>query len=230
MQILPTKMAPGSTAMEIDAGHWSARGFDLKTLIAQVWDVDVRRVDLADEAAASARYDVTLALPEEKNPEATQRLLREAIENKFRLTITAEHRLMEVYVLTAPNGPGPALRRHGTAMRAATGGPVLKLTSLEEPEPATDDAQQITYEGKNCSGVAASGIAAAAASIAEFRRTLEPDLDRLLVDETNLDGSYDFRIGSYGSQQELFRLMREQLGLVVAAEQRSVTVLAVRAS
>jgi hypothetical protein len=50
------------------------------------------------------------------------------------------------------------------------------------------------------------------------------------VDDTNLTGSYDFRIGSYRDQQELFKLMQEQLGLAVVPAQRKVIVLAVRAS
>jgi uncharacterized protein (TIGR03435 family) len=229
VQIALSRMAPGSTSLESGADRWSARGFDLKTLIAQVWDVDARRVDLSDAAGASARYDVTLALPEEQSWDVTQRLLEEAIEKKFRLTIAPESRLMNVYVLTAPNGPGPALHPHGASAGLTAGNSLMKLASFDGSESATDDAQQITYVGKDCSGVAASGIAGTAASIAEFRRTLEPDLDRVLVDETKLGGSYDFRIGNYSNQQELFQLLRDQLGLVVAAQQREVVVLAARA-
>jgi uncharacterized protein (TIGR03435 family) len=225
VQISPSSMGAGSTSMESGEDRWSARGFDLRTLIAQIYDVDVRRVEFPDEAAASARYDVTLSMPEEQSWESTQRLLEAAIEKRFRLTISSKSRVLDVYVLTAPNGPGPAMHVHGVSSNS-----LLKRTSLEESDPATDDAQQITYVGKECSGVGAGGIAARAASIAEFRRTLEPDLDRLLVDESNLAGSYDFRIGSYRTQQELFQLMREQLGLVVAPAQRTVTVLTVRAA
>jgi uncharacterized protein (TIGR03435 family) len=230
VQITPSGMAPGSSSLESGADRWSARGFDLKALIAQVWDVDARRVDLPDASDASARYDVALLLPEEQSWESTQRVLEEAIEKKFRLTIAPESRLMNVYVLTAPNGLGPAMHPHGASTGLASGNGLLRLASLDKSETATNDAQQITYAGKDCSGVGAKGIAATAANVAEFSRTLEPDLDRLLVDESNLAGSYDFRIGSYRDQQELFHLMRDQLGLAVVAAQRMVTVLTVRAS
>jgi uncharacterized protein (TIGR03435 family) len=221
-------MALGSTSLEIGEALWSARGFDLKTLIAQIYDVDVRRVDFPDEAAASARYDVSLNLTDEDSQDAIQRRLRDAIEKKFSLAIAAQSRAMDVYVLTAPNGAGPALHPHRASVQPTSGNPLLKLTSLEGSDSAADDAQQITYVGKDCSGVGAGGIAATAASIAEFRRTLEPDLDRLLVDDTHLAGSYDFKIGNYSNQRELFRLLRDQL--VAAPAQRIVTVVAVRAS
>jgi len=230
VRISPSAMAPGSTSMEIDADRWSARGFDLKTLIAQIYDVDVRRVDFPDETAASVRYDVTLDLTDEDSQESIQHRLQSAIEKKFGLAIATQSRAMDVYVLTAPNGPGPALRLHHASVQSASGNPLLKLTSLEDSDPETEDPQQITYVGKDCSGVAAGGIAATAASLAEFRRTLEPGLDRLLVDDTHLAGSYDFKIGNYSNQQELFQLLRDQLGLVVAPARRMVVVLTVRAS
>ena len=53
-------------------------------------------------------------------------------------------------------------------------------------------------------------------------------MDRLLIDETGLTGSYDFQIGNYGNEQELFQLLHEELGIVVTPEQRNVTVLTVR--
>jgi uncharacterized protein (TIGR03435 family) len=228
VHISPSALAPGSTSMQVGADSWSARGFDLKSLIAQIFEVDVRRVDFPDEAAAAARYDVTLSLTDDDGPEAVQVLLREALEKKFGLAITTQTRAMEVYVLTAPNGPGPALHLHRAPTRQ--GNSLMKLTSFDESDSASDDPQQITYVGKDCSGVGSGGISVVAASISDFGRTLEPDLDRLLVDDTHLTGSYDFRIGSYRNQQELFQLMHDQLGLVVAPAQRTVTVLAVRAS
>jgi uncharacterized protein (TIGR03435 family) len=125
-------------------------------------------------------------------------------------------------------------------MRRVSNDGLLKRVSLDESSadesgaglgPEADDLQRITYLGKECAGVVTiNGIVAAAESISEFGRTLEPNLDRLLVDDTNLTGSYDFRIGSYRDQQELFKLMQEQLGLAVVPAQRKVIVLAVRAS
>jgi uncharacterized protein (TIGR03435 family) len=202
-------MKPGSTSIEIGGDTWNVRGFDLKTLIAQIYDVDLRRIDFAEDSTADARYDVTLSLPREIDQDAMQRLLVDAFQRKFGVTISAESRPMDVYVMSAPSGPGAALHRHG-----ASGA-------------ATDDGR-IAYVGKECSGVASGGIEVSASTIPDFTRTLEPNLDRVLVDETKLAGSYDFKIGNYSNTDELFKLLHDELGLVVTPTQRTVTVLTVR--
>jgi uncharacterized protein (TIGR03435 family) len=207
--------------MEIGGDRWSARGYDLKTLISQIYDIDARRVDFGDDGTADERYDVTLSLPREVDEDVMQQMLKDALKKKFRLNITAVSRSMDVYVLTAPNGSGSALHRHGT-------GGVTKLVAAGLDDSALNDGGQITYFGKECSGVSSGGIAASAQSIGDFRRTLEPDVDRLLVDETNLKGSYDFKIGNYANQHDLFRLMRDELGIMVTPTQRAVTMLMVR--
>jgi uncharacterized protein (TIGR03435 family) len=84
--------------------------------------------------------------------------------------------------------------------------------------------------GKDCSGVSSGGISVSGGTMSEFRRTLEPDLDRVLLDETHLAGSYDFKIGNYGNQDELFKLLHDQLGLEVTRAERNVTVVAVRSA
>ncbi len=226
VHIAPTTLAANSTSIDIAGDHWNARGFDLKTLISQIYDVDIRRIDLAEDGAGAARYDVTLQLPREVDEDVMQRMLEDALEQKFGLTITPESRRVDVYVLTAPNGPGSGLHRH----RAGTAAMLVAQDSAEQDSAgqATDDETQITFLGKNCDGVSSGGITASAGTLGEFRRTLEPDLDRLLIDETGLKGSYDFQIGNYSNEDELFQLLHEQLGIVVTPAQRNLTVLTVR--
>ena len=224
VRIAPTSMRANSTSIDVGADHWIARGFDVKTLIAEIYDVDVRRIDIRDNQIGDAKYDLSLTLPREVDEADMQRMLEDGLERKLGVTIAPESRTLDVYVLTAPNGPGQALHPHrATAM------------TLDSAQPASDgaqqiaeDAQQITFLGKDCEGVSSGGITASAGTLGEFRRTLEPGLDRLLIDETGLDGSYDFQIGSYRSQQQLFQLLREQLGIAVTPERRDVTVLTVR--
>ncbi|MDR3745476.1 MAG: TIGR03435 family protein [Acidobacteriaceae bacterium] len=226
VQIVPSRMEAGSTSIEVGSDRWNALGYDLKSLIAQVYDVDVRRVDLSGDVDTTARYDVTLSLPREESAEATQQRLRDALQKRFKLAITPESRSMDVYALTAPNGMGPALHRHGSTAR---GNSLYKQASLDLSD-SSNDAQEISFAGRECSGVASGGISARAASISEFSRTLEPDLDRLLVNDTRMAGSFDFRVGTYRNQEELFQRLRDELGLVVVPTQRKVLVLTVRPS
>jgi len=222
-KITPTTMKAGSTSIAIGADSWEVRGYDLKSLIAEVNDIDVRRIDLPGELDAGARYDMTLDLPIEVSADTMQQALEDAIEKKFGLTIAPQSRPMDVYVLSAPNGAGAGMHRHGFAAQA---GGVKSLVAQDAD--AGDDSGRITYTGKDCAGVASGGITVSGGTIADFRRTLEGDLDRVLIDETHLEGSFDFKIGNYGNQQELFHRLADQLGIVVTPAERNVTVLAVR--
>ena len=214
----------GSTSIAIGSDSWSVRGFDLRTLIAQVYNVDVRRIDLPEGFGGDARYDVSLDLATDVSEETMQQVLQDAIQKKFGVTIQPQSRPMEVYVLAAPNGPGAAMHRHSFAAQRG-------LKSLVADGNGADDGlERITYMGKECSGVSSGGITVSGGTMADFRRTLEPDLDRVLLDETHLAGSYDFQIGNYGNQDELFKLLHDQLGLEVTRAERDVTVVAVRSA
>lgn len=226
VHITPTTMKPDSTAIETGGDSWIARGFDLKTLIAQIYDIDVRRIDFPDNGTANARYDVTLALPVEVSQDVMQQILEEALESKFTLTIRPQSRPMDVYVLSAPNGPGRVMHAHSFAAQAAALKSLVAQDSGAEP---ADDLGRITFTGKDCTGgTSSAGISVTAGTMSDFRRTLEPDLDRVLLDETHLTGSYDFQVGTYGNQDQLFKLLHEQLGILVTPARRDVTVLTVR--
>jgi len=202
-------MLANSASLEKGSDTWSARGYELKALIAQIYDVDVRQVDLPDGTDANGRYDLTVTLPKEVAQDEMQRLLLDAVERKFNLDIKPEVRSMYVYVMTAPNGPGGGLHP-------------------QTREQGAGDAGRIQYAGRGCFGADAEGVSVTAKTIAEFSRTLQPELDRLLIDETKLTGTYNFQIGKYASEDELFRALRDQLGLLVRPVERKVTVLRVR--
>ncbi|HEY5054568.1 MAG TPA: TIGR03435 family protein [Acidobacteriaceae bacterium] len=223
VHIAPTVQPEGSSSIEAGSDSWAARGYDLRTLVAQIFNVDVRRIDLADDSIGSQRFDVSVDLPVDVDEDTMRRLLADAVEQRFGLQIAVESRAMEVYVLSAPNGPGAAMKRHATRMSAAE---VVGLNGADEP----DELSRITVFGQDCTDKGSTtGLSVEASTMADFERTLEPDLDRVLVDETRLTGSFDFSVSKYASQQELFERLHDQLGLVVTPEQRKVTVLAVRA-
>jgi uncharacterized protein (TIGR03435 family) len=211
VHISPTAMQANSISLEKGSNTWIARGYELKALIAEIYDIDERQVDLADTDVTNGRYDLAVTLPREIAPGEMQRLLTDAVQQKFSLDIKPEVRSMYVYAVMAPNGPGSGLRLHAAAT-----------------SQGTDDTGEIKYAGRGCFGVAAEGVSVTGKTIAEFTRTLQPDMDRLLIDETKLSATYDFKIGKYSGQDELFRLLREQLGLVVKPVERKITVVRVR--
>src|ERR1700679_2263184 len=97
VHITPTTAKSGSTSIDVADDHWIARGFDLKTLISQAFDVDARLVDIPDDGSTDARYDVTLRLPHEVDQDMMQYMLQGALERKFGVKIAAESRTMNVY-------------------------------------------------------------------------------------------------------------------------------------
>lgn len=222
VKIDATAEAADSSSIEVGADHWEARGYDLKTLISEIFEMDGRLVDVPEDLAANGRYDVSLSVPTELDRDSIQRILVKALTQRFGVTIKPETRTMDVYVLSAPDGAGTELKQHRFARRSGL------MTLVAGGDDSNDKGGRITYTGKDCSGVSSGGITVEGGTIADFRRTLEPDLDRVLVDETRLRGSYDFKVGLYANQKQLFELMRVGLGLVVTPEQRNVTVLAVR--
>lgn len=222
VHIVPTSLPAGSSSIETGDGSWAARGYDLRTLIALVYGVDGRRVDFADLGVATARFDLTATLPDDIDPAQMQTVLSDALARRFGLAIAAETRAMDVYVLTAPHGPSAAMKRHVTRISAA------EIAGMADASSA-DDTSRVTVFGQDCTDKdSQTGIAVEASTIGDFQRTLEPDLDRVLVDETRLSGSFDFTVSKYSSQQQLFQLMQDKLGLVVTPAERNVTVLTVR--
>src|SRR5690349_348594 len=62
VKIMPTE-ASDSASVEVGADHWQARGYNLKSLIAEIFAIDARLVDMPDDLAANGRYDVSLSVP-----------------------------------------------------------------------------------------------------------------------------------------------------------------------
>jgi len=221
VHIVQTALPEGNSSIEIGSDSWAARGYDIRSLIAQVFDVDARRIDLPNEMLDGQRFDVSVDLPADSDDDTVRRLLADAMEKRFGLTIVPESRTMDVYVLTAPNGAGAAMKRHTVKLGAA------EIAGFGAD--SADDLSKVTVYGQNCTEKGSDhGITVEASTLADFERTLEPDLDRVLLDETHLSGSFDFAVSKYESQQQLFQLLQDQLGLVVTPAERTVTVLAVR--
>jgi uncharacterized protein (TIGR03435 family) len=229
-------IAPSTETGTSSAGggdYWTVRGFSLKMLIARTYDMDMEpgRIDFPGESAAGKRYDVALVLPQQESHPAMMRRVREALQEKFDLTITAETRAVEVYVMSAPKGPGASL--HPVKSPDGGFGGSSEITfARKSPDgrpPTAKDLQGLMEEENAYSGVSVGSISVDGGTIADFCRTLEGGLDRPVVDETHLTGRYDFEVnrGDH-TEEELFEMLADQLGLVVTPGVRNVSVIAVR--
>jgi uncharacterized protein (TIGR03435 family) len=209
VHISASTMAPGSSSIDTAPDTWIARGYDLKSLIAEIYAVDPSRIDLPNTGLTETTYDVALVLPGDESEGQITHLLQKALQAKFNLTIAPESRSMDVYVISAPKGPGPALHLHRTS------------------DTASDAQEKFVVQQRVCPGISSAGITATMGTIPEFSRTLEQYLDRPIVNEATLTGTYDFQIPEFRTKEQLFQLLRNQLGLVVTPTRRSIEILAV---
>jgi len=84
--------------------HWSLSGATVRRGIAEIFEVTPVRVDFPAGLDDEKVYDFAVDLPAEGGN--TTAFLQAAFEKQFGISITRENRLMDVYVLTAPNGVG----------------------------------------------------------------------------------------------------------------------------
>ncbi len=213
VHIAPARSENGGNFVGMD--YWSLQGFTVKRLLAEVLGVNAIRIQLPASVDTAARYDVAVVLPRPQEREEKQGLIRQGVEDYFHLTATQENLLRDVYVLTAPDRKPPAAPTDpfaggdGFTSFAAMGATVSGDSQLHDIHAVTD-------------------IGLGNASVEEFCQMLERGLDRPVVNETNLDGNFNFDVKapSLALRQmppgDFVQRLREQLGLVIAPGQRSV--------
>lgn len=230
VRITPTVLAEGETAIDVGDKQWRFQGFDLRGLLAQIYNLDPARIQIETQdfvnaaqtgaGAGKARYDVSVALSGEESDEAIQQKLGGALQEYFHIAMATETRNMDVYVLTADGGAGPQ-------MRSVAG---VKVSAMRAAADGFEPGSVITVEGRVCPGISSAGITARSATVERLAAALEENLDRLVVDESHLGGRYDFQLPQYQSREELFSLLHDRLGLSVRPERRELKVLAVRST
>jgi len=193
-------------------------GFDLKTMIGQVYEIDPMRVDVPDALNDGKKYDFALLLPKEENQKTINRLFQDSIEKQFHLSMAFESRLMDVYVLAAPEGRVPSLE---VSEKRSVGGGMESGRLLLGQDPSKVPAPTNSL---------LKGISVSDASMEFVCRLLEQGLDRIVIDETHLRGHYSFQVGDAHDTDELRRRLREQIGLVLTPDRRNVKMLFVRPS
>jgi uncharacterized protein (TIGR03435 family) len=227
VQISPSKTKGTDESQGPD--WWVQRGFDLKTVIAKVYEKDPSRIVLPDALQNEERYDFVLVPPHQMDPPEMHHLLQQAIEKRFHVSATIESRPVEVYVMTAVEGKTPPAK---TGDASLGGGSVAWSSEwvVATPHGGGPPTPEMIREALSKLKFAAmSSISAENTNMADFRRVLEDGLERPIIDETNLDGTYDLEVhGNASSTEEFIGMLRDQLGLVLRPEQRSIEMLMIR--
>jgi uncharacterized protein (TIGR03435 family) len=136
---------------------------------------------------------------------------------------------MEVYVLTAPHGLNPTATPLESGARGISFGSMGVAVERGFTGPLTPESLAAFKKGGFAGAI--SNVSASGATLAEFGQLLEQALDRFVVDETGLTGSYDLQVtGDARSTDEFLARLRDQLGLVLTAANRNVKMLVVRSA
>ncbi|HLX45760.1 MAG TPA: TIGR03435 family protein [Bryobacteraceae bacterium] len=205
VQISPStfKGEPASGATQPNS--FTARGYTLQQMIARLNKVTPSRVVMPVVIPVvldtKQRYDFALVTPGPEDDAAIDHRIEQAIRARFHIAIAREKRTVEVYVMTAPHGPSPAMK--------------------VRPAPAS---------GSISSGVTitADSISATNAAMEDISRMLEQHLQRTLLDETGLTGRYDFEIKGIARGDDAFRsALRDRLGLDLTPARREIEMIIV---
>jgi len=206
--------------------HWLMRGFALREIVAAVYEVNASRVILPKEMDNGAKFDVALVLPEPMSDAALHELIRQALEKQLKFTAARETRPMDVYVLTTLPGKTPRLSADGF------GGSVASSYSIEFAlPPGTPETPEAIHKAieemmKNQPAAALANYSGSGMTMQDFCRNLEDTFARPVIDETGLSGSYDIEVrGKAVGTEEFIRVLREQTGLVLTPDHRSVESL-----
>jgi len=196
--------------------YWSLNGFDLKKLIAELYSINPIRIHLPASLDNGTRYDFSLVLPEAESKEQMYERFRQGIQDYFHITATGEERLLDVYVVTALDRKPPAAK---SRTEESWGG----LSSVGFMDTAGDGDFLREPKSVGIGGIWSIGTEGTAV---DFCRTLERALDRPVVNETHLEGQFEFKVeASQTAQASFLERLRDQLGLVVTPAQRNVDIL-----
>jgi uncharacterized protein (TIGR03435 family) len=229
--------------------YWVIEGAPLKPVLARLYDVPETRIDVP-ASLENERYDFVLVLPRTETQGTMTRLMREGIEKHFH--ITEERRSMEVDVLTAPNGiraheEDDSLSGCGSIgfMEKAQDGRMpdflglanimdLHMVASEDPSNPEDALRRMKSEflrvsrGSIPAGVIINSIGSSL-TMEELCRVLEGGLDRPIVDETHLNGTYALNVHAEAvTTRQFLRVLCDKLGLVVTPGRREIPMLVAR--
>ena len=251
--IKPTGRGPHEgVSVRRAADHWVLEGISLKEMLSRLHDMQKERIELPPSLDDDRRYDFLLVLPQRESRETVDRLMRDGIEKYFRIRVAAEVRDLDVYVLTAPGGVISAARTSPDEpgsfvwvdIQTPASAPDNFIGFSDPPwrgdgdqAPTEDELGKMAGEFlKSLAGGWKSGTASirgmsATSTVAQLCEMLEATLDRPVIDETRLDGTYDLSIRTQAESGEQFlRALCDRLGLAATPARRQVTVLVVRAA
>jgi len=201
-----------------------AKGFTLQALVAAAYSLSPRAISGGAPWTDSDRYDILASTPGDVQPNLDEQMamLRKLLTDRFQLAFHREPKELPVFAITVAKA-GSKLKPS-----AAPPGTLPELINVIYPEEK--GGVHVTLPARN-------------ATIVQFAAMMQRTvLDRPVVDQTGLSGTYDFDLewtpdenqfgGSLPQSPEstkpsLFIAMQEQLGLRLEATRGPVRALVI---
>jgi|SRR5665213_191388 len=223
--IKPT--APDSRARYIrmqSVNRFYATGFTFQALVAAAYSLTPRAISGGPAWTDSDRYDILASTPGGVQPKLDDQMamLRKLLTDRFQLTFHREPKELPIFAITVAKG-GPKLRES-----TAPPGTLPELINTIYPEEK--GGVHVTLPARN-------------ATIMQFAAMMQRTvLDRAVVDQTGLSGTYDFDLewtpdenqfggnlphSAESAKPSLFVAMQEQLGLRLDATKGLVSALVI---
>ena len=225
LHVSPSKREAGGGNFGGD-DFWSRQGYTLKEVIGEIYDANSIRIALPPALDDGKRYDFALVLPQRADRETMRKLARQGIEDYFNISVTRERRIVDVYVVTTVNGKPPAARveEWGGGIGAFVGATDISFVEGRSADEIPTLPLKVRLDSFRSFSIRG-------ATMTEFCHALESDLDRPVLDETELTGKFDFDLKGESlegeqSKNDFAQRLRDQLHLAITPAQRNVETLA----
>jgi len=199
------------------------RGFDLKTVMAEVYEIEPSRIVLPASLDTKERWDFVLVPPANLDRQEMFRLVRAGMEKHFGIVTAFDERSTDVYVMSVTEVATPMKK---AASMSEGCGWAASSASFPADMPRTLEAIQAYMESPVGQLMWINSPWAENIELDDFRRKLEEVLGRPIVDETNVSGSFDLRVRSAARTiEEAIRAIRDELGLRIEPVRRTIRML-----
>lgn len=217
-------------------GRFNGTNVTLSLMMGFAYEVQRFRLVNGPSWLDSEGFDIVATLPVDPaaptvvDPGRVRSALRRLLESRFKLAIHRETREMPIFALTLarPGGkPGPTLRP--STMDCSPGGVATRRAAVAAGTPPTG----------NCGAMfAGTRVQFGGRTMAELAAALSPVDNRLIVDRTNLGGTWDAELayappGPPGQPadanlpEDFFTALQEQLGLKLEPARGPVDVVVI---
>jgi uncharacterized protein (TIGR03435 family) len=223
-------VSPSSTSGTTGSEGPDYFGFDLKTVVAKVYGKDPSRIVLPASLDNEERYDFVLVPPREMERAEMSRLMQQGIEKHFGVSVTVEDRVMDVYVMTTLADKTPAAKTGevNLGFSICRSGPEYAEVRTRDGTPPTAEMLCEAASGLNLSSSGIVDISADNCTMDDFRLALEEGLNRPILDDTNMEGTYDIAVRGARSTEAFVQMLRDQAGIVLTPARRNIEMLVVR--